>query len=343
MKKTKILLVSHVYSTKSGSVYGPVDVINKYLLNSNKYNPELIKFKLDSKIPLPIKSMFEMSVIVVRAFILHPKIFIGIDPLNALSGVILKKLGMVKKTVFYSVDYTSTRFKNKLTNLIYLWIDKIVAKNSDEVWNVSKRIIDLRIKQGIQNEKIKYVPNSPRFLDCPRVSDNKINKNQIVMVTGQTHNPVVDLVLKSFAKISRKIPNLKLKIIGTEKIRSQRNVDFLGQLENTKLMQIVSESYVALAIYTFSDKYSWIYYGDSKKTREYLACGVPVIITDVVGTSDDVKKYNAGIVIKAEKGEVTNAIEKLMLDRKYWKTCRENAIKLGRDFDIDSILDNIFS
>lgn len=343
MKKTKVLLVSHVYSTKSGNVYGPVDVLNKYLLNSNKYNSELIKFKLDSKIPLLIKSMFEMSTIMARAFMLHPKIFIGIDPLNALSGVILRKLGVAKKTVFYSVDYTPNRFKNKFTNFIYLWIDKIVAKNSDEVWNVSKRIVDLRIRQGIQNEKIKYVPNSPRFLDCPRVSDNKINKNQIVMVTGQTHSPVIDLVLKSFATVSNKIPDLKLKIIGTEKIRSQKNVEFSGQLVNEDLLKVVSESYLALAIYTFSKDYSWITYGDSKKAREYLACGVPVIITDVVGTSDEVKKYNAGIVIKAERDELTNAIEKLILDRKYWKTCRENAIKLGRDFDIDSILDNIFS
>lgn len=343
MKKTKVLLVSHVYSTKSGDVYGPVDVINKYLLNSNKYNPELIKFKLNSKIPLPIKSIFEMGVIIARAFILRPKIFIGIDPLNALSGLILRRLGLVKKIVFYSVDYTPTRFKNRFMNFIYLWTDKIVAENCDEVWNVSRRIIDLRIKQGIQNKKIKYVPNSPKFLDCPRVPDNKINKNQIAMVTGQTHSPVIDLVLKAFATASNKIPDLKLKIIGTEKIRSQKNVEFLGQLANEDLLKVVSASYLALAIYTFSKDYSWISYGDSKKAREYLACGVPVIITDVVSTSDDVKKYNAGIVIKAEINELTNAIQELILDRKYWKTCRKNAIKLAQDFDIDSILDNTFS
>lgn len=341
MKKTKILLVSHVYSTKSGNVYGPVDVVNNYLLTRKKFNLYLIKYNLNSNIPIPIKSIIETISTIAKSILFKTNLFIGIDPLNALSGVFLRKLGLVGKTIYYCVDYTPTRFVNKFLNNIYLWSDKFCAKNSDEVWNVSRRIIDLRIKQGIQNEKIKYVPNSPKFLDCPMVSDNKINKNQIVMVTGQTHNPVVDLVLKSFSIIIKKFPKLRLKIIGVGKKRLQKNVEFLGQLTNKELLKAVSESYLALAIYTFSKDYSWIAYGDSKKAREYLACGVPVIITNVVSTSDDVKKYNAGIVIKAEIDELTDAIQELMLDRKYWKTCRENAIKLGRDFDIDSILKSI--
>jgi len=343
MKKTKVLLVSHVYSTKSGPVYGPVDVINNYLLTRKKFNLYLIKYNLNSIIPIPIKSIIETILTIIKSIIFKTNLYIGIDPLNAISGVILRKFGLVSKTIYYCVDYTPTRFANKFLNNIYLWSDKFCANNSDEVWNVSRRIIDLRIKQRIQNEKIKYIPNSSKFLDCPRVPDNKINKNQIVMVTGQTHNPVVDLVLKSFSIVIRDFPALKLKIIGVGKKRLQKNVEFLGQLTNEDLLKVVSESYLALAIYTFSKDYSWITYGDSKKAREYLACGVPVIITDVVGTSDEVKKYNAGIVIKAKIDELTNAIEKLMLDRKYWKTCRENAIKLGRDFDTDLILDNIFS
>lgn len=341
MKKTKVLLVSHVYRTKSGPVYGPVDVVNNYLLTHKKFNLYLIKYNLNSNIPIPIKSIIETILTIAKSILFKTNLFIGIDPLNALSGVILRKLGLVSKTIYYCVDYTPTRFANKFLNNIYLWSDKFCANNSDEVWNVSRRIIDLRIKQGIQNDKIKYVPNSPKFLDCPRVPDNKINKNQIVMVTGQTHNPVVDLVLKSFAKLNKNFPNLKLKMIGIGKKRLQKNVEFLGQLTNEDLLKVVSESYLALAIYTFSKDYSWITYGDSKKAREYLACGVPVIITDVVGTSDEVKKYNAGLVVKAETNELTNAIQEIMSDKKYWTTCRKNAIKLSRDFDIDSILKSI--
>ena len=340
MKKDRILLVSHIYSTKSGFVYGPVDVIEDYL-NNKKRKYKLIKYSLVSNTPLLIKSLWETLNTIVVGIKSKADIFIGIDPLNALAGIILKKIHAIKKTIFYCVDYTPTRFKNKSVNYIYLWIDKYCALNSDEVWNVSTRIVALRKNQGVLRDKIKFVPNSPSFDACVRLPISKINRNQIIMVIGQTHSAIVDLVLKSFAEISKKIPNLRLKIIGAGKKRLQKNVEFLGQLENKKLLKIISKSGVALAIYTFSKDYSWIYYGDSKKTREYLASGVPVIITDIVGTSDDIKKYNAGIVIKAKKDDLVNAIDKLMSDKTFWKKSRNNAIKLGRDFDIDSILDRM--
>ena len=353
MKKNKILLVSHVYHTKSGFVYGPVNVIEDYLKNKKK-EYKLVKYPLVSKFPLIVKSIYEVLNTFFVGLQYKADLFIGIDPLNAFSGVILKKLHIIKKTIFYCVDYTPTRFKNKFVNSVYLWMDQICANNSDEVWNVSMRIMNLRKEQGISKERIKYVPNSPRFSDCTRLPENRINKNQIVMVTGLTHSPVFDLVLKSIKIVTQKIPGLKLVVIGTgpyqdklinkiQKIGLDNNIELLGQLENKKLLKKVAESHLALAIYSFSKEYSWVYYGDSKKAREYLACGVPVIITDVVGTSADVERYKSGIVIKFNTNELINAIEKLVQDDKLWKKSRSNAIKLARDYDIDLILDNIFS
>ena len=352
MKINKILLVSHVYSTNSGYVYGPVDVIEDYLKNK-KRKYKLVKYPLTSKIPLVLKSIYEISNSIFVSLQFKPDLFIGIDPLNALVGIILRKLHLIKKTIFYCVDYTPTRFNSKFVNSIYLWCDEVCAKYSDEVWNVSLRIVNLRHKQGIPEEKIKYVPNSPRFSDCVRLNTNKIVKNQIVMVTGLTHSPVFDLVLNSIKVVIKKIPKLKLLVIGTgpyhdklvnktQKMGLSNNVEFLGQLENKNLLKKVSESNLALAIYSYSKEYSWVYYGDSKKAREYLACGTPVIITDVVGTSVDVEKYKSGIVIRFNKNDLINAIEKLMLNNDFWRKSRKNAIKLGRDFDIDAILNNIF-
>ncbi|KKQ91822.1 MAG: Glycosyltransferase [Candidatus Woesebacteria bacterium GW2011_GWB1_39_10] len=348
MRDTKILLVSHIYYTDSGPVYGPVNVIKDYLENK-KRKYLLIGYPLVSKLPLIIKSFFETINTIFKSISYKPDIFIGIDPLNAFAGIVLKKLDLVNKTIFYCVDYTPTRFENKFLNICYLKIDEFCAKNSDEVWNVSTRIIEVRKKQGVANEKIKFIPNSPSFDKCPRLPINKIDRNKIVMVMGLTHSPIFDLVLKSFKKVSKELPNLNLSLIGTgvyqgklaakvSKMRLSKNVKLLGQLSNKDLLEEVSKSSLALAIYTFSKNYSWVYYGDSKKAREYLACGVPIVITDVVGTSEDVRKYDAGLVIKLSVEELTQAIEKIIRDNKLWLKYRENAIKLGRDFDIDSIL-----
>lgn len=350
--RDKIFLVSHVYFTDSGPVYGPVNVIKDYL-ESKKRKYYLVEYPLTSRLPLIIKSFFETLNTLFKGILYKPRVFIGIDPLNALAGIIMKKLGFTGKTIFYCVDYTPTRFKNKFLNFCYLSIDEFCAKNSDEVWNVSMRIIDVRKRQNVPNEKIKFVPNSPSFFKCPRQSIGKIDRSKIVIVTGLTHSPAFDLVLASFKKVSEKLPGLRLSVIGTgayqeklvtkvKKMGLLKSVKFLGQLANKDLLEEVSKSGLALAIYTFSKNYSWVYYGDSKKAREYLACGTPVIITDVVGTSEDIKKHGSGLVIRPDIKELAKAIEKLAQDKEFWFECRKNAIKLGRKFDINLILDKTF-
>lgn len=353
MRGTKILLASHVYFTDSGPVYGPVNVIKDYL-EGKKRKYYLIEYPLTSKLPLIIKSFFETLNTIVKGISYKPDLFVGIDPLNALAGIILKKLGFARKTVFYCVDYTPTRFKNNFLNAAYLRIDEFCAKNSDEVWNVSMRIVELRKKQGVLGQKIKFAPNSPSFFKCPRLPIEEIGRNKIVMVAGLTHSPVFDLVLASFKKVLEKLPKLCLSVIGTGayqkklvkkvmKMGLSENIKFLGQLSNKDLLEEVSKSGLALAIYTFSKDYSWVYYGDSKKAREYLACGTPVVITDVVGTSEDIKKYRAGIVIKPAIKELSQALTLLLTDNDSWLNCRKNAIRLAKDYDLEKILDKAFS
>ena len=109
MKKNKILLVSHVYSTSSGFVYGPVDVIEDYLKNK-KRKYKLIKYPLTSKIPLVLKSIFEISNSIFISLQFKPDLFIGIDPLNALAGIILKKLHLIKKMGFFVLSVVEIDF-----------------------------------------------------------------------------------------------------------------------------------------------------------------------------------------------------------------------------------------
>lgn len=351
MKKVKILLVSHIYYTPSGPVYGPYNVIEDYLEQRDE-KIATIEYNLDSKIPLSIKSILETINTLIKASFFRPKIFIGIDPLNAFAGILMKKMGLTKKTIFYCVDYTPTRFENKLLNSIYQSLDKFTARHSDEVWNVSQRIVEVRMTQGISSSNIKLVPNSPTFSDCPKTPAEKIDRNSIVMVAGLTHTPAMEMVLSAFKNVIKKYPKSKLSIIGTgpyqeklkQKVKSMgiyKKVVFLGQLPNRELLNVVSRSAVSLAIYTFSKKFSWVYYGDSKKAREYLACGTPVIITDVLGTASDIKKYEAGIVIKPNENELELALIKIIKDDEFRLKCRKNALKLAKDFDINSILDSV--
>ena len=73
-------------------------------------------------------------------------LFVGIDPLNAFVGIILKKIGYAKKVIYYGIDFVPIRFESKIINSLFHFLEAYCVKNSDEVWNVSDRI-----KEGRQN------------------------------------------------------------------------------------------------------------------------------------------------------------------------------------------------
>lgn len=299
---------------------------------------------------LPLKSLQEL-IITLRIIFSHyerPVIFIGIDPLNAFFGWIAKKLGKVERLVFYTADYTPFRFENKIFNSIYHYIDRLMLKKADEVWNVSTRITGLRKKQGVPDIKNYFVPNSPMFNKIKRLNIDKINKHELVFVTTSSVSTDFPAIFKALKKLSSKYPDIILRVIGLDnwedqfeeeiaKLGINKNVLFSGRMPHGSLLKIFCKAAAGLALYT--NKFSWTYYSDSMKARDYLACGLPVIMTDISSTARDIRKANAGFVIKLNSIELYKAIDRLFADVKYYSLLRNNAVKLAEKHDIYRILD----
>jgi len=256
------------------------------------------------------------------------KVFIGIDPLNALSGIIAKRLGIVKRAIFYTAAYA--------------------AKNSDEVWNVSSRITELRVKQGVPKDKNFFIPNTPEFSKVPRLSKDKINKHDLVIVSNITKAINYPRIIKATKNLSKKFPDIRLLIIGTgdyqkdlekfvKRLNLTKRVVFLGRRKHDEVLKILSSCGVGIAIYT--REYPWTEFGDSMKVREYLACGLPVIISDVVSTSDDIKNYNAGFVLEKDAGNFEEVVDKIFSEKKLYESLRKNAISLARKYDFTLLME----
>ena len=87
------------------------------------------------------------------------ELFVGVDPLNALAGVLLNKLGRIRTVIMYTIDYVPQRFHNRLLNRFYHQIDSYCVKNSHKIWNLSPRMAKEREKKGvITNQKQIVVP-----------------------------------------------------------------------------------------------------------------------------------------------------------------------------------------
>ncbi len=294
-----------------------------------------------TSLPFPLRILQEFYLTISSVLQLQSGkiVFVGIDPLNAFVGVLLKKIGKVQKVIFYTADYATNRYENRVMNAIYHWFDHFAVKHADQIWNVSSRITSVRREQGVSDEKNFFVPNAP-ILSIKR-STAKFEKHTLVIVTHITKAIDFESIFVTIKKLQKKYKDIKLTIIGDGLYRKElekkvsslsltNQVLFTGPKPHDEVMKILSQSGVGLAIYT--NDFPWTTYGDSMKAREYLACGLPVIITDVPSTADDIEKEKAGIVIK-RVNEIESAIDTLFNDEKFYQKMRKNAFSLAKKCD----------
>ncbi len=303
-----------------------------------------------SFIPFPFR--FFQEQIITFFFLFRFKVkfdyFIGIDPVNALNGLLAKKIGKVKVSIFYTADYAYERFKNPIINWIYHFVDRFVVRNSDKIWNVSSRIVKLREKQGIPREKIRFVPNTPEFRKTKRLPFSKINKHDAVIVGNITKTINYPLIFKGIKRLSKKYKDIRLLVIGSgdyedelkslvEKLELGKKIIFLGRKDHEDVLEILSKSAVGIALYTKEKSFSE--FGDSMKVREYLACGLPVVMNDVPSTAGDVEEEDVGFILKGDGRDFVEVVDKLFSDQKLYKRMRKNAVSLAKKTDFTKMLE----
>jgi glycosyltransferase involved in cell wall biosynthesis len=148
-------------------------------------------------------------------------IYIGYDNLNAFSGVILKKFGLVKKSIYYVVDYTPKRFANKVLNYIYHKIDQFCVKYSNETWSLNEKAMNEARKKfynfDAYQKGFSIQKEMPMGFWKDRIvlKDYKdINKNQIVFLGVVLKKQGIQFILKALTDIVKTLPDIKFVVIG---------------------------------------------------------------------------------------------------------------------------------
>lgn len=248
--------------------------------------------------------------------------FIGVDPLNALSGLLLGLLGKVDRRVYFTSDYSKNRFKNKLLNSIYHTIDRFVIGRVDYVWNVSFRIRTMRETMGVPAAKNIFLPNVPSP-DYQRYLKNKRQKFTLVTLGVLAEQLDFEGIFQAIAALRGKYKDINLKIIGSgpkeaefkkrvSELKLKERVSFLGHQPHDRALEEISQSGVGLALY--NGNWGFNYYGDSMKCREYFCFGLPVLTTNTHSTVDDIEKYHAGVVSEMNALAYQKALETIFAE-----------------------------
>lgn len=281
-------------------------------------------------------------------------LYMGSNNLNAFVGIILKKMGRVRRVVYFSPDWVVSRFGNEMLNKLYRELDHYCVVNSDITWNSSQVMkvdpmmrerekvgypIELRKKQ-IQVSDGTEVIELPKFLEIERWKIGFIGHLRAGMG--------VELLIAVMPIVVKKFPKAKLLIMGSGPLEEQFRKDAKGvPIEFTGFMGDINEVYrqlskCAIAVAPYEPG-SISEYTDPGKVKSYLTAGLPIVITDVPKVAKEISFKKVGIIAEYKASEFAKAIINILKSTKELKAYRKNALKLRDEYSWEKIFDRAIS
>ena len=287
-------------------------------------------------------------------------LYIGVSYSFGLWGAILKKLKIVKKLIYYSIDYYIPEYKFDLNNLYLILlniVERFIIRMADLVWDISPQIQTYRQKIG----KIKvgtyrnivvplgYSSHVKRFKTM-----GEIKRWEIGFVGSISANQGLQLLVEAMPYVLKELPQVKVTIIGqgpfltqVKDLVIQKELNhvfkFLGFIKDeNKMLDILSECAIAVALYSDSIDNKNIICADVGKPKLYALVGLPTIATKYCGLAEAIKYNKAGVVVDYDKQDLKQAIMSLLSTDEKLKEYRYNSSKLGEQFIADNIFNNVF-
>lgn len=361
----KVVVVGHITET-----YGPVQALKDYLVHVcdelyfvthplKEGNVGYSEIYLRTRLLKRIARFKNEYIQYLRELLVNMSLlakmekvdmYIGMSNFDTIPAILFRKFGIRKilKISFYSTDYSERRFGNRLLGFLYNVLDYLCIRYSDFVFSNTRRPSDLRSRQGLEKRRNIVVRNGVYLDRIPPLMLLRNANKKLYYVGHLDEAHGVQSLLSIMNDLVALVPDIELVVIGSGSYEGQlrrfsrkcRNVTFLGRIENREVLEILSSGGIGLALYCLRD--SWVKYCDPVKVKEYLACGCPVVISDIVEIAEEIVKNKAGFRY-ATDDELKTAILTLVKDYDTFLEFRQNAIKLGQKYDWNKIYDKALS
>lgn len=349
--KVKILIfIGHPFSF-SKDTRSFLRIYNKGLLVEEK------KFKSwkGSEISFYIKDLF-LTMWWYLKYSKKTDYFIGVNNFNVFAGILLSIFLSVGRIIFYTIDYVPKRFENPILNSIYHFLDRTAVSKSHKVWNLSNIMVSQREKSGV-SEKYKdkqiEVPIGTDTKDNP-LSFDKIDRNKIVFLGHLRDGQGIELLVSAMAEVVKKVKNAHLLIVGggilekslKSKIKSfglDKKIKITGFVkEYHDVKEFMRDGAIAVAPYVDDEK-TYTRYTDPGKPKDYLAAGMPVIITKVPQVAFLIEKNKCGIAIDYNKNKLVDSLIELLTNDAKYKEFRRNAFNFAKKYTWEKVFRDALS
>lgn len=276
--------------------------------------------------------------------------FFTVNAFIAWTGLILKKLGLVQRTLFWVWDYYPPVHKSRMVMFMrsmYWQFDKPASNNSDRTIYLNHRMVNVRKKLKILafGEKPLIVPIGTKTVHTTAGRD----KFAFVFLGVLKQSQGLDLFFDSLPSVKRISSLFSLHIIGGGPDESHYRrraqtaaipVYFHGyQASDTKVDTILSRCGIGIATYV-PDSSNVSYWGEPSKIKRYLSLGIPVITTDVFEFSGEIAQSKCGIVISYHPKDFVRALRVMVSN---YRKFRSAAQKVARQYHYQTLYKPMFA
>lgn len=274
------------------------------------------------------------------------ELFIGVESLLAMLGGALKKIGIVRESVYYISDWAPRRYNNPILNWIYIKMDWLACKWSDYIWNYTYTISEARrdiLKYDMSKiGKELWVPFGFIPDGVVHTGEKNIDRRRMISCGAIEPEYGIDLIIESLPLIKKQIPDVKIDIFGDgsgikamkerAKILGVDNcIIWRGYVSDRReILKCYLKASVSLAPYAPLEN-SVKRYGDVIKIREAIGCGLPVITTNVPPSHKEVLEKGLGEVIDYTPAALANAVIKLLSDDAYYFAVRRRVLLASKE------------
>ncbi len=252
-------------------------------------------------------------------------------PWSADWSAIISFLRRKKLVVTYHNDIVGGGFSKYIAKLYNMTLLQFVLKTAHKIIITQPEYLDYSPYLERYRDKVVVIPvgvDADRFKPIKGIKKNK-NIVGFLSVLDEYHRyKGLDYLLRAIAQAKEKIPDIRLLVGGggalvqeyekmADELGIAQNVEFWGFVPEDRLVEFYNKLDVFVLPSTSREQE-----GFGIVAVEALACGTPVIITDIVGLSKEIKKNSVGIVIKPKDvDELTKMLIKLLSGRS--KTIRD--------------------
>lgn len=323
---TKILLISN-YRPLVGGISGQIEILLEYF-NDGNHKVDLFNTKnnIFKRLVMPFALLYKGRNYDI--FHIHGCSFLGFFPI--IVGVTVGKILRKKIIITYHGGGLEEFIKK------YKKIIKFYLKKADIITVPSKFLQFILLKNFIPSI---YLPNIIRD-DNVKFKRREIIKPSLIVTRSLEDVYNIPLVILAFKDLKKIVPDAKLKIVGDGKLKKYliemvktekiNDIEFVGRVSNSMIGEILNSAD--------------IFVNPSNKDNmplslfEALACGLPVISTNVGGIPDYIiDGINGFLIAPDNKEQFISKILYILKNQQKVQEVIDNGYKTFKQLTIDNL------